>query len=182
MPYIRVRKTSLAVDVVARRSTRGVFVPIKGDRAGSPFNDLLHHLVYFDVLYPLIQARDQKTGRRVKYKLIEPDPWLIALAAIMWQGLIQGLTWDVIKASCLAALAKLRKKNLAPPQTVRRRDTKKKQLAADSRIQVGFSWTQYGHAGRPLREFFLGIKREFQKCSREERLQITSGRKRRSRR
>ena len=182
MPYIRIRKASLAVDVVAGRSARGVFVPIKRDRSASAFNDQLHHLVYFDVLYPLIQARDQERGRRVKYKLIEPDPWLIALAAIMWQGLIQGLTWDVIKASCLAALGKLRKKNLAPPQTARRRDTKKKQLALDSRIQMGFSWTQYGHAGRPLREFFLGIKREFQKRSREERLQITSGGKRRLRR
>jgi hypothetical protein len=182
MPYIRIRKTSLAVDVVTGRSTRGVFVPIKRDRSGSAFNDQLHYLVYFNVLYPSVQARDQEKGRRVKYKLIEPDPWLIALAAIMWQGLIQGLTWDVIKASCLAALSKLRKKNLAPPKPTQRVDTRKKRLAADSRTQIGFSWTQYGHAGRPLREFFLGVKREFRKRSREERRQITSGRRKTLRR
>jgi hypothetical protein len=182
MSYIRIRKTSLAVDVVTGRSTRGVFVPIKRDRSGSAFNDQLHYLVYFNVLYPSVQARDQEKGRRVKYKLIEPDPWLIALAAIMWQGLIQGLTWDVIKASCLAAFSKLRKKNLAPPKPTQRVDTRKKRLAADSRTQIGFSWTHYGHAGRPLREFFLGVKREFRKRSREERRQITSGRKKTLRR
>src|SRR2546430_10201 len=122
---------------------------------------MLHYVVYFDVLYPIVEAADRKRGVIIKHRLYEPDPWLIALAAIMWQGLIQGLTWDVIKASCLAALSKLRKKNLAPPKPTQRVDTRKKRLAADSRTQIGFSWTQYGHAGRPLREFFLGLKREF---------------------
>ena len=109
---------------------------------------MLHYTVYFDVIYPLVEQRDRKHGAHVKHKLPDPDPWLVALAAIMWQGLVQGLTWDVIKASCLSALDKLRGKRLAPPAGV-----VSKRQARRSKTEIGFSWTKFSEDGRPLYEF-----------------------------
>src|SRR4051812_32699693 len=114
MRYIRIDRRSLEAEVVGAKGKGAIFVPIRKDRSGSAFRDMLHYTVYFDVLYPLIEARDQKRGVHIGYKLTEPDPWLIALAAIMWEGLVQGLTWDIIKFMCLSALDKLCQKHLAP--------------------------------------------------------------------
>jgi hypothetical protein len=94
--------------------------------------------------------------------LQEPDPWFVALVALMWQGLVQGLTWDAIKASCLLALDKLRQKRLAPRD---RAITTRK----GSRTEVGFAYTKFAHDGRPLYELFLGVKRRFSKATEEER-------------
>ncbi len=167
MRYIRIDPKSLATEVVASKGERAIHVPIRNQRRGSAFTDMLHYAVYFDVIYPLVEARDRKRSVHVKYSLHEPDPWLVALAAIMWQGLVQGLTWDTIKASCLSALDKLRHKRLAPPAGL----TSKRQ-ARHSKTEVGFSWTKSSDDGRPLYEFFLGVKRRFRKASEEERREI----------
>jgi hypothetical protein len=167
MRYIRIDPKSLKSEVVVSRDQRAIHVPIRSQRRGSAFTDMLHYTVYFDVIYPLVEADDRKRGVKVKYSLHEPDPWLVALAAIMWQGLVQGFTWDVIKAACLSALDRLRPKRLAPPAQV----TSKIQ-AKQSETEVGFSWTKFSEDGRPLYEFFLGVKRRFRKASEKERREI----------
>ena len=164
MRYIRIDPKSLATEVVASKDERAINVPIRSQRHGSAFTDMLHYTVYFDVIYPLVEAGDRKRGVNVKYSLHEPDPWLVALAAIMWQGLVQGFTWDVIKASCLSALGKLRQKQLAPSA-----GSTSKRRARHSKTEVGFSWTKFSEDGRPLYEFFLGVKRRFRKASEERR-------------
>jgi hypothetical protein len=166
MRYIRIDPKSLKAEVVASKDGNAIFVPVRRTRSGSAFTDLLHYTVRFDVLYPMVEARDRKRGVQVKYSLHEADPWLIALAAIMWQGLVQGLTWDVIKFSCLSALDKLRHKRLAPAARVNAIKTKR------ASTEIGFSWTKFSEDGRPLYEFFLGVKRRFQKASHEERAQL----------
>jgi hypothetical protein len=168
MRYIRINRKSLEVDVVASKGDNAIYVPVRRDRSGSAFTDPLHYTVRFDVLYPMVEARDRKRGVQVKYSLHEADPWLVALAGIMWEGLVQGLTWDVIKLSCLSALDKLREKRLAPPTGITTKSEAKR-----TKTEIGFSWTKFSEDGRPLYEFFLGLKRRFQKASKEERAQLT---------
>jgi len=163
MRYIRIDRRSLKVEVVNAKDAKdakSVFVPVKSDRYGSALTDMLHYVVYFDVLYPIVEAADRKRGVIIKHRLYEPDPWLIALAAIMWEGLVQGLTWDTIKMLSLAALGRLREKRLAPQASS---IAKAKRQKRSSRTEVGFSWTQYNTDGRPLYQFFLGVKRRFGK-------------------
>jgi hypothetical protein len=167
MRYIRIDPESLEVEIVASKNDRSIHVPVRRERSGSAFTDMLHYTVRFDVLYPMVETRDRKRGVHVKYSLHEADPWLVALAGIMWEGLVQGLTWDVIKLLCLSALDKLRRKRLAPPTEV----TTKRE-AKRVRTEIGFSWTQFSEDGRPLYEFFLGVKRRFQKATKEERAQL----------
>src|SRR5215472_8733807 len=118
MRYIRIDPKSLKADVVASKDDKAICVPALRERSGSAFTDLLHYTVRFDVLYPIVEQSDRKREVHVKYSLHEADPWLVALAGIMWEGLVQGLTWDVIKLSCLSALNKLRQNRLAPPTGV----------------------------------------------------------------
>jgi hypothetical protein len=167
MRYIRIDPKSLEAEIVASKYDKAIYVPVRRERSGSAFTDMLHYIVRFDVLYPMVEARDRKRGVHVKYSLHEADPWLVALAGIMWEGLVQGLTWDIIKLSCLSALAKLREKRLAPPAGVTTRSEAKR-----ARTEIGFSWIKFGEDGRPLYEFFLGVKRRFQKASKEERAQL----------
>ena len=184
MRYIRIDPKSLEAEIVKEKGKRAVFVPLKRDRSGSALTDMLHYTVYFDVLYPLVEARDHKRGVKVSYKLPEPDPWLIALAAIMWQGLIQGLTWDTIKALSLVALNRLREVDLAPVQVpTRAAKTRAKKQSRHSRTEVGFSWTKFSDEGLPLYQFFLGVKRRFRKSTEEERIELPTAThmKRRSR-
>lgn len=134
----------------------------------------LNRLLYFAVLYPYVHKQDREAGKRgVKYRLAEPDAWLIGLAAIMWEGLIQGLTWDVIKASVLLARDKLRAAGLAPSPPASSRSKQK-----TGRSQTGFSWTTFSEDGKPLKELFVGIRREFNKCSEKERRAVRRNKQR----
>jgi len=174
MRYIRIDKPSLKVEVVGRKNAKdkkGVFVPVKADSSGSALTDVLHNVVYFDVLYPLVEKAHRKREVHVSHRLVEPDPWLVALAAIMWEGLVQGLTWDAIKMLLLAALGRLREKRIAPQRSS---ISKAKLQKRTSRTEVGFSWTKYSIDGRPLYQFFLGVKRRFRKSSAEERATLTT--------
>ena len=174
MRYIRIDRPSLKVEVVGSKNAKdkkSVFVPLKADSSGSAFIDVLHYVVFFDVLYPLVETADRKRGVQVSYRLVEPDPWLVALAAIMWEGLVQGLTWDTVKMLSLAALGKLREKRIAPQRSS---ISKAKRQKRTSRTEVGFSWTEYSIDGRPLYQFFLGVKRRFRKSSAEERATLTT--------
>jgi hypothetical protein len=168
MRYIRIDPESLTTEVLPSRSGPGIFVPVRTNRKGSVLTDMLHYTAYFDVLYPVAGPRQQKGGARVSASLLEPDPWFVALVALMWQGLVQGLTWDAIKASCLFALDKLRKKRLAPP-VVATVATRRKKCSA---TQIGFSYTKFADDGRPLYELFLGVKRRFRRATETERREI----------
>jgi hypothetical protein len=168
MRYIRVDQKSLEADIVASKDDKAIYVPVRRERSGSAFTDLLHYTVHVDVLYPMVEARNRKRGVHVSYRLHEADPWLVAIFGIMWQGLVQGFTWDVIKHFCLSALDKLRHNRLAP-----RTGVTTKSEARRARTEIGFSWTEFSEDGRPLYELFLGAKRRYQKATKEERAQLS---------
>jgi hypothetical protein len=158
MNYIKINTKTLEIDLVPKKPIRGVFIPAKQKRRGSAYRSRLQYLLYFKVLYPLVEERDRKKGLKVKYCLHEPDPWLQALGALMIEGIIQGAAWDVIKAACQAALRKLQNENLAPEPTKNQK----------SKTTLGFSWTEFSEDGKPLREFFLGVKREIESLTKTE--------------
>ena len=167
MRYIRIDPESLTTEVLPSKAGAGIFVPVRINRHGSALTDMLHYTAYFDVLYPVVGPREQKGSARVSASLPEPDPWFVVLVALMWQGLVQGLTWDAIKASCLLALDKLRQRRLAPPGDATVATRRKR-----STTQIGFSYTKFADNGRPLYELFLGVKRRFRKATATERREI----------
>jgi hypothetical protein len=163
MSYIKINTKTLEVDLVPKKPIRGVFIPAKLKRRGSTYRSRLQYLLYFKVLYPLVEECDRKKGLKVNYCLHEPDPWLQALGALMIEGIIQGAAWDMIKAACQAALRKLQNENLAPEHTKNHK----------SKTTLGFSWTEFSEDGKPLREFFLGVKREIESLTETEQRAIT---------
>jgi hypothetical protein len=163
MSYIKINTKTLKVDLVSKKPIRGVFIHTKQEVRGSSLRNPLKRLIYFNVLYPLVEERDRKKGLNIKYCLHEPDPWLQTLGALMLEGIIGGVSWEIIKAACLAALQKLQKENLAPGCS---KDKK-------SKTTLEFSWTQFSKDGRPLHNFFLGVKREVDSLSKTEQRAIT---------
>ena len=110
--------------------------------------------VYWQVLYPAVEARDKRRGRKgVAYSLVHPDPWLIALAMVMWEGIVQGLSWDTVKLSVRKALSVMQSEGVAPTET-RETHTKKKA----KRTELGFCWTEYKN-GKKQYDMFVGLRR-----------------------
>lgn len=152
MKYLVVEKNlNLKIQLTSSRSNFSV--PSKLTFPRYPMSPI-EHTLYWDVLYPFRHALDRKRGvGKIHYSLAKPDPWLVALAAIMWQGIIQGLAWDIVKLAVLSALKKLKKAKLAPQY-----DSKKR-----SETSIGFTWVQYSSDGRQLYKLFLGLKRVYKK-------------------
>jgi hypothetical protein len=166
MPHIRVNRQDLTVSVERDPAMDGISIPSDSDLK---FVDAMptHRLVY-DLLYQFRHAEDRArgiTGRR--YKLGPPDPWLVAIVAVMWEGLVQGLTWDAIKIAVMQALRVLRRKRLAPPEGVH---------SVRSTTRAGFSWTKFSRDGKPLHDLFVGVERKY-----EEHKRTTGRRRKRTR-
>jgi hypothetical protein len=160
--YIRINPPSLRVKVTETASGPGIKVPLGGE-AETVSQTELGRLVYYGYIYPRRYRLDREQGRKPgSYKLIEPDPWMIALAALMWEGIIQGLAWDFIKVSVHRALAVLRQHGVAPSVG----GTKH----ARSKTRIGFSYAEYAEDGELLKDMFLGLEREFARRSEPERL------------
>lgn len=45
-----------------------------------------------------------------------PDPWLLAVAYVMWEGMSRGLTWDTVKVLIENAIKKMQSLGVAPKQ------------------------------------------------------------------
>jgi len=169
MDYIQIDPKTLELSFSDREPEKDFLIPTHKSKY-----DVLergfHGLVYFNVLYPYVKEEDEAKGKQnIAYSLVEPDPWLVTIAAIMWQGLIQGLTWDIIKLAVLKGLDFLKMKKLA---TVTDKKITNIKQDTESRLEVGFSWTKFNQDGEPLQKFFLGIQREFKKKRNEERESI----------
>jgi hypothetical protein len=166
--YIVVSEDDLSVDVVRDHPASGFVVPVKLKaiyRKLSPFESM----VYYDFLYPARYEEDKikypglkQKGIYTRYKLIEPPPWMIAMAYIMWEGIIEGLVWDAVKAMVWSAMAKLSSFGVAPGTT-----------QAEKETQVGFSWARYGTDGRKQRDMFIGLKRIYMEMSEDQRREVT---------
>jgi hypothetical protein len=152
--YIKFNRHDLSIAVVSKKSagtTSFRASPWKGDLVSHP----LSLIVYHDVLYPAIEARDKRLGRKCAYCLVPPDPWLVGIAMVMWEGIVQGMAWDSLKIIVKKAYQVMADEGLAPVKTPITRIKK-------SKTELGFEWIQYKD-GRKQYQLFLGLRRAYNK-------------------
>ena len=152
--YIKFNSQTLSVKIVSRKGpveTTIKATPWNGDPVSHPLSDIVYH----DILYPAIEARDKRQGKKCTYSLVHPDPWLVGIAMVMREGIVQGIAWDTIKILVKKAYEVMATQGLAP-RDVRTSRTKK------SKTELGFVWTQYKD-GRKQYQMFLGLRRVYSK-------------------
>ncbi len=124
-----------------------VVEPSKVDLERNP----IASFIYWEVLYPAVEAKDRREGRTgVAYSLVPPDPWLVALGMVMWEGIVQGLSWDVVKLSVRKALSVMQSQGVAPDESYEKKGRK--------RAELGFCWTAYKD-GKKQYDMFVGLRR-----------------------
>jgi hypothetical protein len=106
-------------------------------------------MVYFYFMYGEYHKRQGiiAPGKRTAASLPPPPVWLVAIAGVMWEGIIQGATWDIVKMAISAAVTKLRDTGLAPTGS----------KETDTSIRAG--WRQYSTPGKKQYEMFVSLKR-----------------------
>ncbi len=117
-------------------------------------------VLFYEVIYPSVYRRAPK---EVKYSLFPPDAWLLALAAVMWEGIVQGLAWDAVKATGQRLIASLRENGLAPSAVG----------GVPLREETGFRYTSYAASGRKKREIFVGLRRVYRGANDARRQEIS---------
>lgn len=173
--YIRIDRKSLHVSVVEKGPRSGIVVPAENE--GASFQEIpLRRMLYRDVLYPLAKKWSRQAGVDVRFSLDEPEPWLVAIACVMWQGLIQGLTWEAVKAIVLEALNTLRESDLIISAESAIRGTvvfgrlrPGEKCEGSSERRFGVSWKMFSEDGEPLHELFVGIEKKFSASAARER-------------
>jgi hypothetical protein len=167
--YAVVNPRTLELTATQACPRRGIVVPLHERPffeviASGAVADEVYQRVLYDVLYPAHHRRQLrepmklrpkgriKSRASVSFRLAPPDPWLVALATVMWQGIIAGATWDTIKLAVGAALAKLRAVRMAP-------DASSTTVGA---ARTGFHYVQYAE-GRKQREMFIALQRAYRK-------------------
>jgi len=168
MPFIQIHPQTLDVSVTPRKPTAGVYLPTS---RGQLYMELspLYQRVYFGTIYSLAYERMSPEGRRKKHSLTHPDPWLVALGGIIWEGLLQGMSWDLVKAAARAALAKLQAQGLAPQANPASSEIR----STASKTEIGFTYTTFATDGDEQERFFLGVKRSFERTNEIQRIEAT---------
>jgi hypothetical protein len=169
--YILIDQENFAVHFSNRRRGGGFCIPTELGVASRPLSPL-EHAVYHEVLYRGVYAEDQRHRIYARYKLVQPEPWMIALAYIIWEGLVQGLAWDAVKYSLAKAIDALRRRKLAPPKHAQTHPLVER--AETSRTEIGFFWEEYANDGRKLRHMFVGLRRVYQRATIEQRQAISN--------
>ena len=191
MKYIKLNPRTLELYIVNQKPKSGTYIPDRKINKIEPLT--ISNIVYHKVLYPSRYAEDRRrrlaskpyssnnvegftvTPKGVRYKLSYPDPWLIVLAYIAWEGVIQGLTWDVVKVAFHAALNKLRIHSLAPEASLEKckkkthKTSSKKHKKKKVKTAIGYSYEEYSTDGRKQRSIFFGLKRYYDSLSEAER-------------
>ena len=108
-------------------------------------------MVYYKYVYGEYHRKQQamSPGKRPAASLAPPPPWVVALAGVVWEGILQGAAWDVVKAALSSAVAKLRATGVAPQGPSDR--------ATKTEIKAG--WRELSEPGRKQYEMFLSLKR-----------------------
>jgi hypothetical protein len=110
--------------------------------------------VYKEVIYAEQEAEDKRLGRKVEHLLAPPDPWLVGIAMVMWEGIVQGIAWDGVKGLVSKALGTLREHGMAP-------ESADIQITKRQQIELGFCWKQYV-GDKKLFDMFLGLRRSYE--------------------
>lgn len=133
-------------------------------------------LIYHEVLYPVVIGQ----RRRIAACLQTPDAWLFTIAAIMWEGCIQGMTWDAIKRSVSSGLAYLRLHDLAPPALKSATTVSGRKRKVGLRLEFGVAYSDFARDGTKQRELFIGIRNVFEQVTSAKQRAIGRSRKRKS--
>jgi hypothetical protein len=164
--FLSVREAGESITVSEVTPDSGYVIPLGGRLDVT--SDPLLSMLYFDVMYPIAERGEK--GKR-KFHLIPPDPWMVMVAYIMLEGIIQGLTWDTAKATVKSALSKLRRHGLAP---------KKEGTAQGGRSRIGFVWAKYATDDEELHELFIGIQQAYAKPKRGRPKDVLSKKKKKA--
>lgn len=152
MKYIRHNKAKNTVSVCEADSGGKQVIPVVPPHEVDLWRNPLAYVIYTEVLYPAVEAQDKRKGvSGVTYKLVPPDPWLIALGMVMWEGIVQGLSWDVVKLLARKALSVMQAEGVAPDLSYEKNKNKKL-------TELGFCWTAYKD-GKKQYDMFVGLRR-----------------------
>ena len=164
MKFYSINSKKLLINVVSAPVKSNYNIPVE---LPSIFRKLspLEALLYFEIFYRAQQAKDRRRGLKVAHKLVEPDPMIIAIAYIMWEGIIQGLAWDVVKSLVLKNIASL--KELIPITT----SIKKKK--SSSQLEIGVWFAKYTANEKKLYDMFIGLKRTTKKLDEKSKAAIS---------
>lgn len=125
-PYIVVHP-DLTVSINPEMADNGISVPTNRKGSKGPLSEGQVHINGVRVLFGSEQLRHsigdvaanesfKKRGKGAVPSVYPPDPWLLALIWLMWEGVVQGATWDIIKASLSSAISTLQQNRLAPSE------------------------------------------------------------------
>ena len=169
MRYIVVSRDNLSVNLVEDHPEAGFIVPVRLKplyRELSPLEDVIYH----EILYPAKHEENKirypgmgQTGIRTGYKLIEPPPWMIAMAYIMWEAITQDLDWAAVRTLVRSAMAELATLGVAPGEE-----------EGQTRIHGGFAWAKYSIDEKKQRDLFIGLKRIYGRMSEEQRRDVAN--------
>ncbi|MBN70291.1 MAG: hypothetical protein CME32_13540 [Gimesia sp.] len=125
--------STLNISVVDQKSDQGIYVPTQYIKARTGNICIVHgeesealSRVIADHLGDLESDRIfEESGERVCFSMCPPDAWLMAIGAVMLEGLIQGLSWDVVKLAVQQSLDLLKTRNATPTPVCQKNKTKK---------------------------------------------------------
>ncbi len=156
MKYIQFNPYEYTVDVTDGPKKDGVNIPVRGPNfKENPWESRISvsSLIYEHVLYRAMGAEDKRKGRKLDYSLVPPDPWLVGIGLVMWEGILHGLAWDTVKYLVVKAIETLKKKGVAP-------QSEDQEVTQKEATQLGFAWTNYLN-GKKQYDMFVGLKRVY---------------------
>jgi len=124
--------------------------------------------ILMDDTAALLEARSATAAFRFEV----PDPWLSAVIYIMWQGLLQGLTWDATKLIVRSALRLMRREGVAPAARGR-----SKPKVGRTTVELGFTYEYVAQDQEEQKRLFFGLRREYRRMSPRQRKAVLRVRK-----
>lgn len=160
MRFALVDPKTLKTTIVEVGPRAALAVPLASGVQGSIDSGSLEHLVHA-TFKPEAETRHAKVlsrrnailrkrglTERHGFDLGPPPPWLLSIAVVMWQGILQGATWGAVKAAARRCLGTLRADGSAPVGGRGRRAT----------AVVEFGWLDFASSERRLRKLYLQLR------------------------
>ena len=144
----------MTVTVGFKPGVPGLTVPIPSDERHEQMKHRVAGYVFNDIIYPAVEERDRQRGRNVAYKLAFPEPWLVAIAVLMWEGIAQGMAWDGVKILVRVAFDRLRQSRVAPGADGLEEKRVKRKL--------GFVYSEYS-GPRKQKQLFVGLQHIYER-------------------
>jgi len=169
--YIVIHPETLEVDVVTESSPGWIVEPT--EHLPDPEWSRMAFLVFAQ----LVELQEKRLAD-VKGPGGEPvlgappllEPWLVAVAHVMWQGILQGMSWDAVKFAVKKALGRLRSSD----RVLVEGDRGVAPGGSHTSTRIGFALTELETGKGRLRSLFIGLQRECGKLPPQERSKLSS--------